>query len=678
MKPEGNKEYLAYVQANEKYLTVGRRYSTLLSQMMKLDPDILRIAEEILSTGDGLSTYDNKFLTAFYTDLRQKSKINKKYYDFLLNLKKTRMDLDRAVRDLSKARIGYLLRKSGIPPRRTNAGRDIIARQINNPDISLLEKISLPEILDIRSAEGIDSLMASGDLTLNAGTFVPKTRDARHFIKNLDLNIKQSVNNQYFSGENSDLLRAFGNLDTKNILDFVRLAGDRDHIREIERKIEAGDIRLTEDGLMAVGQKGTRYLALLMEELTGQYEKKLNNLLLTRNQEHTKNDPRLTAVRTSLKDLDITLDRHANVGRMVDAGSPFHDFLKKSQDSRDRAGELLAKLLTLQETISVSFVDIKKQIVATLDRENLDIDKIISLIVAVRYLSLYEKDYEASLTSLEHILGVTPVNSSSVSAGPISLTRLSEKYQGESQEFDEEANQILRSLIGSRLNGRKDLGSKTSETLTAFLLTSPGHREYKSILSTQRVAKKHIVDTLYASNCLYSGLGNISEILSEITELELQKKEKLADLAHELELDHKELWLANIKNKNKEYIDTNFETLPQETREKARIANAVAISSARKEIRDTLEKYRSEHRAHSEEFGTTLRESLKQITKGGDVTKISTDLKKEYKKMSSNHDELISKMEKDILKLEKRLTDFEAGTPAEIEKILMTDIRASI
>jgi len=69
---------------------------------------------------------------------------------------------------------------------------------------------------------------------------------------------------------------------------------------------------------------------------------------------------------------------------------------------------------------------------------------------------------------------------------------------------------------------------------------------------------------------------------------------------------------------------------------------------------------------------------LQELSKGGDVSKISTDLKAKYRTLTKNHDDLLTAMENDIIAIEKRLVNFEENSPKELEKLLISDIRANI
>lgn len=676
MKTEGSNEQIAYMEAKKKYLAIGKHYSALLSSVMKLDPNILQIAEEIMITGDGLSAHDNRFLTTFYNELKTKSKIDKKYYDLLLELKKTRNELDHATHELAARRIGYLLRKSGIPPKRLSHGKDAIVAAVNNPDIGLLEKLSLPDVLNIGASEKLEDLITTGEIDVHSGSLTAKTKSARDFVKNLESGIQQKVNNDYFLKGDDNLLKSRHKLDTTNILDFVRISADSEHIREIERRLESKDIELSAAGLVARTAKGQKYLTLLIEELSGQLDRKLGAQMLERNRAHAEADPRLARITSDFADLDISLAKHSRVGSLAQDTSSYQNLLAKVAKKNDKVRGAIAELLTLQETIAVSFADIKKQLVAVLDKKQINIDRVIALMLAVRYLSVYENKYEAKLCEVESILGIIDAGHA-VNVGPVSINRLAE-MTGSDADVTAETDATVRDIIANQLASRKELGDGANETLVRFMLSSPQVKGYRDILTTQQIARKHIVDTLYHSDCLYRGFGNISEILAEITELELEKKEKMADLIHELELAHKELWLAQIVNNNSRYIDTSFAGLPDDAKIRAKVASKDAVKSARSEIRETLAKYRNAHKKHSNSFAEVLRKSLQQISKGEDVSRISAELKKQYRKMSTSHEELMRNMEKDVVALEKRLLDFEERTPAEIEKLLMSDIRATI
>jgi len=677
MKTEGNKEQIAYIEAKKNYLAIGKRYSSLLSQVMKLDPNVLKIAEDIMITGDGLSAHDNKFIISFYNELKKKSKIDKHYYDLLLELKKTKNELDHATHQLSTKRLNHLLRNSGIPPKRTNQAKDIIVANVNNPEMGLLEKISLPDVLDIESSESLEQLIANEEIECKSGVLTPRTRAARVFLKTLERNIKERVNDDYFK-ENKHLdLRTYSRLDLGNILDLVRATADKDHIREIERRLESKDIAITGKGLIATTAKGKKYLALLLEELSAKLERETASTLLGQNRKYAESDPRLNRISSSLADMDISLSKHSRIADLAPDSSSIHNLVGAAKGNRKQVGEKVAELLTLQETIATSFVDIKKQLALVVSKDKVEIDKIIALMLAVRYLSIYENRYKKKLGEVEALLGL--VNGDhAMATGPLTLTQITELYSRDKDAWQDDTDRLVREIVTSRLAGRKGLGDKTNEVLVRFVLDSPQTRELKRIITTQQAARKHVVDTIHNNDSLYKGIGNISEILAEITELELEKKEKIADLIHEIELSHKELWLASITNNNGRYIDTNFADLPEVVKTRAKQSNRTSVDSARAEIRKTLAKYRAQHSKHSEEFAKALKSALQQISKGGDVVKISKELKAKYGQLTHSHESLLNDMEKDILALEKRLNTFEETTPKELEKMIMSDIRSSL
>jgi len=677
MKTEGSREHLAYLEAKNQYLAIGKRYSDLLLQIMKCDPNILKIAEDILITGDRLASHDNRFLTVFYNELKAKSKIEKKYYDLLLELKKTKNELDHATHKLSRLRIAFIMRRAGIPPKRTNQGIDAVTSQLNSTEIGLLEKISLPDVLQIDETERLELLLVSGEIEFTGGEIVGKTKAGREFVKTLSKDIVERANNRYFLGETDFDIKKYVRLDRHNLLDFIRATADQDHVREIERRIASKDLRLQPDGLFALTPRGEKYLTLLLEELSAQLEGNFRARTVALSKGYSDTDSRLGAINEGLRDLDISLDKHTHVGALAGNTGTYQSLLKTAKARRDQVSAALADAMTTQEVISASFVDVKRQLAVILDSKNVDVTKLLSLIAAVRYISVFENQYESKLARVEGMLGL-PIKNHGGSLGPDSLAKISDNFDTDSSQIFADSKVTIMALISGKLAGRHDLGIETNKTLMDFMLDSSQVKNYGRLLGQQDAVRKHVVDTLYSRHSLYEDLDNISEVLSEYTELEIEKKEHIADLVHELELAHKELWLANIKNNNGRYIDTSFAELPSQARDKAKGANNVAIASARKEIRETLGKYRASHKKHSDDFGKVLRQSLSEISKGGDVGKISASLKGKYKQLNVEHDTLMQNMEKNIATLEKRLLDFERKTPAEIEKLLLSDIRANI
>jgi len=674
MSTEGSKEQIAYLEAKKQYLAVGKRYSSLLRKVMELDPGILKQAEEILVTGDGLSLHDNRFLTNFYKELKTKSRIDKRYFDYLIELRKVKSQLDVSVHNLSRYRIAYLLRKAGIPSKRTNQGKDDIASQVNSREVAILEKLSLPGVLDVQSSEDLEELVSTGEITLSDGLLIPATKTAKDFVKKLEKNIREKFNDGYLLSGRGDILKQFQGINTSNLLEFIRLSADKEHLREIERKIDAGEISLNRGVLAPLNAKGKKYLSLLLEELSGNLHRNITSELLRRNKTHMELDPRLNNVKKALNDFDISYNKHSFAGRLAPENEIYSSLLARADDNNAEIKKMFTDLIMLQETISTAFADIKKQLVIVVGKSNIDIDKVLTLLVSVRYLSAYENEYENKLSEIENRLNI--VSGGTTSLGPTALLKLHEIYGSTLAEPNTDA--MISDLVLGKLENRKELGPETNKVLLDFLINSPRVAEYKRILNSETVIKRHLLDLFYGHACLYGGIANLSETLAELTELDLEKREKLADIVEELELAHKELWLARITNNNKQYIEEMYPDIPLSTKEKASGASREALNNARSEVRSTFAKYRASHRAHTDKFAKDLRLALGQLSKGGDIAKTATQLKTKYRDLVTNHEKIVDDMEKEIIELEKRLLDFEEKSPATLEKLLISDIRANI
>lgn len=675
MKAEGTREKIAYMEAKKQYLAIGKRYSALLKEVMDLDPRVLKIAEEILAAGDSLSLHDNLFITTFYNELKSKSKINKKYYDILLELKKTKSELDNSTHSLSAKRVAYLLRQAGIPSRRTNQSQDSIVSQINNREVSLIEKISLPGVLSLEFSEGLDELVSRDELVVEMGKLVPKTRVARDFIRNLEKDVRGQVNNKYFLTGDDNLLRRYGSTGKNDLLEFIRLSADEEHVREIERKIDSGDVTIEGGTIRPLNEKGRRYLALLTEELGVNLDKKIKKHLLDKNEQCVSSDLRIGGVSAALHDLDISVAKHQRLDALAGTDSLYRDLVQAMEAKKEGLNKKFSELMTLNETISVSYADIKKQLLGIVRTDRVDIERVLAVLVAVRYLSVYERQYESKLVEIETLLGLPKTGG--YRQGPESVTRLKERYRDRVDAGDD-ADSLIREIISTRLSARRELGPETNEMVIRSLLDSPQFTDYKEIALAQKALRQHTVDTLRNNHCLYGGLNDISELLADLAELEIEKNEKITELVHELELAHKELWLARIKNDSARYIDTNFADVPEDTKKRSLAVSNGSISNARAEIRQILARYRDEHRLHGLEFQKQLRDSLRQVSNGGDVTKISANLKNKYTEMQANHERLLDDLENDMLKYEKRLLEFEEQVPENLEKVLISDIRSNI
>lgn len=669
----GNKQISAHEKAQREYLTAGKKYSSLLKGAMDLDPNIVKIAEEILVVGDTISVHDNKLLTRFYNELRAGSKIDKKYYELLIGLKKAKNELDIATDHLLARRVGKILTEAGIPPKEAKLSEQARVSRLNNPDIGFLEKISLPGVLPLDLATELERLVSSGELNVDTGKLTPKTKVARDFLKNAEREIRERANEEFLLGS----VNSFSDVTpSADILDLVKAAGDKDHIRELERRIDAGDISLANGSLRAVTARGTKYLKLLTEELCSLAAKKADSRLMSTNQNYIEKDPRLTRAKKAVDSLHDNLRKHDRFLGLTENTS-YNDLISKAQDQEVTLNAKLSRVLTEVETISRAFLDIKKRVISVAGKKEVDVPGLISLLVASRHLSRFEIDYHRDLADLESTLGIVTKNDET-NFGPAAGHLLAESYcQPYCQHLDQ-ANSIVRELVSARIASRKSLNKQMEKVLADFVLSPKQIEPFKDILCEQEAIKKHISNALYAGGSLYEGIGGLSSLIEELVELEVEKREKIADFVHEFELAHKELWLASIKNSNRNFISDNFPDLAGSIKGNADTHNNELVSYAREHIREVIDRYRAEHRSSSESFGAQLKASLEKLKKDGDVVTASTQLKNEFKKMTNSHDKALNSLEMEIGVLERKLDEFESVSKKDLQKTLLTDIRKNI
>ncbi len=672
----GSKSIVAYEKAQQLYLNAGKKYSSLLKNAMDLDPAIVKIAEEILLTGDRISVHDNKLLTRFYNELRSGSKVDKKYYDLLIGLKKAKNELDIATDHLLFSRVGKVLAEAGIPPRETNLPPSALISKLNNPDVSFLEKISLPGVLTIDMATELGELTQNGDIVVASGKLNPKTKTAKEFLKRVEKEIRETANDNYLIGDKKyGGLRFVDITPPANLLELVRLAADQDHIREIERRIDAGDIVFINSEFKAATTRGTKYLELLGEELVAIVDKQRNDIFLSKNQDYIKNEPRLVRAKQSVDSLRDSVDRHERLSGLA-KDTTYGDIVDRAKKHRELINTKLSNLMTEIETISRAFLDIKKRMITMAAKEEVDVPGLLSLLVASRHLAKFETTYETNLAELESLLGTQSYKDAN--HGPASGHILKESYCSSDCRHLDEASNMVKDIVLSRIQSRKGLSEQIEKALTDFVLSPKEIQSFKDILCEQYAIKKHISDIDYAGGSLYQGIDGLSLLIEELVELEVEKREKIADFVHGFELAHKELWLADIQNANKNYILSNFPDLSDVIKDRAAKQNNLLVSSARKSVRETINNFRAKHKASSENFGKQLKESLEKLKNDGDVAHASTTLKGEYKKMVTSHDEALNTLEKEIGVLERKLSEFETDSKKDLEKALLTDIRKSI
>ena len=676
MSTEGNKSKLAYEEAQKQYLEAGKRYSGLLRDAMELDPNIIKIAEEILVTGDKISVHDNKLLTRFYNELHAGSKIDKKYYDLLIGLKKAKNELDIATDHLLTRRVGKILAGVGIPPRESNYSKTARISHLNDPDISFLTKISLPGVLLPARAAELEQLIAGAEISVASGKFLPKTKTARDFLKKLEKDIRQDANDGHLLDPEADILDKLAAGGRTSLMDLLKASGEKDHLRELERRIDAGDIHFVNGELRAINEKGTKYLRLLSEELTTLFNTKIDGRLASINQTYIDNDPRLAKARRAVDSLRETSRRHARLAGIAN-GTIYGDLLTRVDKRHTIVESKLSQLLTEVETISRAFLDIKKRLISVSSKEEVDVESLISLLVASRHLSKFESDYERDLSAFEDLLGVHTENSV-LAFGPASASKLAETCCGCNCRHLDMADVSVRGLVADRIRNRKPLGEQMDKVITDFVLSSDGVTAYKDLLCSQDAIREHISDVSYAGGSLYQGIGSLSYLIEELVELEVEKREKIADFINEFELAHKELWLAGIKNANKGFIADNFPDLNNDIKGRAVDSNSQLVASAREEIKSVIEKFRNDHKASSENFGKQLKESLNELKVNGDVVNTSARLKTEYKKMLASHSRALDELEIEIGVLERKLSEFEVGSKKDLEKVLLEDIRKNI
>jgi polyhydroxyalkanoate synthesis regulator phasin len=676
MNAGGNKSKNTYEEVQQRYLEAGRKYSSLLRDAMELDPNIIKIAEEILITGDKISIHDNKLLTRFYNELRMGSKIDKKYYELLVNLKKAKNDLDIATDHLLAKRVGKILTEAGIPPRETNLSDITKVSHINNPDLNLAEKICLPGVLSIESATQLEQLIANGKLKVSAGKFTAETKEAREFIKKLEKEIRENVNDAYMLGSSTKIFENSGFGKTNSVIELVKLVADSDHIREIERRIDTDDIRFASGELVAINDKGTKYLKLLSEELINNLSKKIDVGLVSKNKNYINQDIRLSKSKKAVDTLCETVNKYDHFSNFVDK-TVYNELLERLKEHQGTVEEKMSHLMAEIETISRAFFDIKKRLISFTSKDETNVEGLLSLLVASRYLSKFEVSYEKDLTDLERLLDIKTANID-LSFGPMSPDQLAENYCGSTCNHFDEANDFVRDIISKRMANRKSLGEKMEKVLTDFVSSPSDVEAYKNILCAKQAILKHISDVNYHDGSLYQGIGSLSHLIEDLVELEIEKREKIADFIHEFELTHKELWLAGIKNENKNFITDNFPDLDKGIKGKAAESNDQLVSSALEDTKKVIEKFRNDHKISSETFSKQLKESLEKLKTDGDLAGASTKLKNEYKKMLATHEQALNELEIEIGVIERRLTEFEKGSKKDLEKVLLDNIRRNI
>ena len=672
MTTETSKQKLELTKAQNKYLEASKEYSKVLSNSLKLDKNILKIAQEIAVTGEQISIHDNKFLTEFTTRLSKNSHIDKKYHHAVLDLKKAKSVFDNASFQLMRARVDFVLTKAGLSAKKHTLSNTELARIINNPKTSPLEKISigLPMLKD--EASEFEGFIDSGEIVFENGVIKTGSKTAREFIRSFDAKVKKLINDQEYSSTNSDIVRgyvAYYN-DANGLLDLLRIAGDEDHVRELERKLSAGDVYVSNSQIIPVNPKGERYVRLLTEELGDLLEKKVTKEFLRRNKSVVDNDQRLSFIRSQHEILKAQVGKHKKHLDIVGVESKYADLIQRADTTNAEIESMIDDLLGDIESISLSYAEIKKQLVVLVSKKEAETERYLSLLAALKLLAKHEQGLDNKIDELSRILKSN--STTAVKRGPRTIDEIGELYPGLETGDDES---YFKSVVTGTNDKRADFGRQVDKITTNFILNSPNYSRYVRVMREQELLKRYLSDELLNSESLYSGIHDTSHLVVEIVELDIEKRELVADIQHEIELVHKKLWCQEIGESNQKYLDTNFPEIDPASRKAALRVNRDLVGGVNTEIADVIDSYSMQHSQHASEFNIYLSQIGRRIDQGDDVLEIAADIKARYATLIADHNAALESLDQEMKRLDTYLSEFKKGSRKQLEKTLITDIK---
>ena len=657
-------------ESQRQYLTAGKDYSRLLLSASKIHPTVLSITKEIHAIGDNVSVFDSKAITDFYNKLQQKSQILPEYHQVAKELVRAKSTLDQAAHKLFTDQLSLSIKRSGLPTKRHNLQLSQLVELVNDPKTALLVKIAYatdyirPEILEL------SALIERGEVLLGKGDITGKTKVAKVYLRDLAQQIVRRINDHHFGNKHLDIKKVYiGNRSGQiDILGLLSHLGDKDHVRELERRVSSSDVCLRDGSIAALTEKGTRYLRLLNEELTALLEKRMDDKLLTLSQEATGQDILLTNIFDIISGYEQKLAKHRSLSQRLGTDTRYDSLVD------DYAGDILTITKSKDEItagidrLSRAALDIRKKMILLSQHGQIKVADTLPLLTALKLLSDYERRLDAKVAHLSGQLKIDKHTRPNILPTLTDIKEMANLEDQDSIRGEIEAN--ISTTLSKRTKSRQEL----DQTVREYVSGSPFCAEYRALASQQKAVKDYLIDYLERENRLYHGHETIQTLISEIVEMEVRKQELLSEISHQVQLAHKQVWLAGIKNDNEVYLRQNIKD-DTKTHKYALELNDRLIGQVEDDIVTLVNEYRDEHTRHADDFLEALESLSREVDLRGDIAAVARDLKEKYRQMVVSHDTALMELESDMQRLDRQLGALPEKSRKAIEKSLISDIK---
>jgi hypothetical protein len=667
------KETESVRQSRLHYLRLAKEYAKLLSEASKLDPGVLTISKDIMKTGEVLSVLDSASITDFYNNLLAHSKIDKRYHVIVREIKKLKSELENITYSLFSKQVDLALKKSGLPFKNHNLELTQIADYINDRKLSLLTKIAYATPYIKEEILLIEPMIGRKEVVIADGNIAGTTKAARAFLRDLEKTIAERVNNHLFGPKSLDIRQVYVSSkgSEANILSLLSAVGDTEHVRELTRRISAGDVLVQKNRMQPMTEKGKKYLRLLSEELSSVLESQMNSSLIQSSSTAMLDDPLISNIMSIISEFEAKLRRHEEITNKYDFESSYGDIVSGYKGNILKLVRGKEEIVSDIDKLSTAALDIRKKLILLANHKEIVVEDSLPILTALKLLSKYEQKLDQKIASLardtDHHLDIQ------LSRVP-SLSDIRERHFA---DVVAESKTSVEKNISDTLNQRELSGADFADSIRKVVGGSKYIDKYLNICNDQKSLRLYLADYLNRENRLYRGNETVQTILTEIIEKEVERRELLASITHEVQLTHKQLWLDNIRIGNDDYLNGTI-VGDDSSLSYAKELNRNMLQSIEKEITNIVGGYSLKHAEHAQKFISTLGSLATMIDSNVDISKIAAELRREYRELETEHKAELAVLEREMKKLDRQLLLLSDKSRKAIEKSLISDIKKRI
>ncbi len=669
-KVDTTKEAEKVRESQHRYLDAGKKYSQLLVAASKLDPTVLKLTKDIHSLGNNLSVLDSRVITDFYNAVRKRSLVDPEYQRVAAELVRAKNSLDHARYQLFEAQVARAIKRTGLPIKKHNLSTIELAEIVNDPKTALLAKVAYATDYIKEEILELSTMAERGEVTLVTGDIIGKTREARNFLRNLNTKIVTRVNDKYFGEKHLDIKKAYVSFKTGelNLLSMLRELGDAEHVRELERRISSSDVKIKGNTIVAMTDKGSRYLKLLNEELGMIVEKGINSHLTSMSQEMVASEPLLSNILTLISEYEKKSARHSKLldGNLRDTG--YGELLTKYQGDIMGLTKSRDEIISDIDRLASAAIDVRKKLLVLSARQEIEVGEMLPVLTALRLLTNFEHQLDQKIDKLGDKLRLTKRPMSST------LPSITDIRENLSTNEDVNLDVDITQAIGTTIAKRRVVHDDFEAIVDRLIKSSKEYLRYREITTDLVALKNYLTRFLSQENRLYRGNETVETLLREIIELEIEREELLAEMVHKVQQAHKQIWLLKVHDENENYFDSQL----GEQYEGAKNLNKTILHEIENDIVGLVDNYRNKHLAHKESFLTSLSKIQLRIEKGEDVSVVTRDLKQKYQEMILEHQQAIKELEEDMERLDRQMALLPEKTRKTIEKKLISDIQKKV